>query len=96
MKKMIKRLSRHFCHISWNTIDSKIILRLLAQFSFLAWCLVGCTMSPNRKLVAKGEIEPEIAVSALIGNPKEGFPAVPNTNIGARYGATDYLNTGAQ
>mgnify|MGYP006284005453 CR=1 FL=1 len=61
----------------------------------LIFCLFGCTISPSRKLIAGGAIEPEIAASALIGNPKEGFPAVPNVNVGVRYGVTDVLNVGA-
>jgi hypothetical protein len=56
--------------------------------------IAGCTLSPGRKLIAKGDIEPEIGVTALLGNPKDGFPAVPNLNAGVRYGLLDHLNIG--
>lgn len=69
-------------------------MRRFKKIMFLAPLVWGCTMSPGRKLIAGGEIEPEVAASVLIGNPREGFPAVPNVNVGLRYGLTDFLNAG--
>lgn len=54
----------------------------------------GCSLSPGRKVIAKGVWESEVAVSGLIGDPVEGFAFVPNLNLGMRYGITDKLNIG--
>jgi hypothetical protein len=76
--------------------DKKRLRFIVFSFSCFAILVIiyGCSLSPGRKVIAKGVWESEVAVNGLIGDPVEGFAFVPNLNLGMRYGITDRLNIG--
>ena len=70
--------------------------RLLFSFSILALLFaIQCSVSPGRKILVKGSVEPDISIGMFLsGAPYAASPVVPNLDLGLRYGLTDRITIG--
>lgn len=62
---------------------------------FCAMVLVSCSVSPGRKILAKGSIEPDVSVSMFLSAAEHGLPVIPNIEAGLRYGLTNRVTIGS-